>query len=61
MSKEMLSYSFYNEQEMDNVYDVVKKLQGLGVKMKEMGVITPYKAQKLKLQFETFKKKNLMI
>ena len=51
------NYSFYNEQEMDNVYDIVKKLQGLGVKMKEMGVITPYKAQKLKLQFEIFKKK----
>ena len=46
--------SFFNKKEMYNAYGVVQKLEKAGVKMKDIGIITPYKAQKLKLQFDKF-------
>ena len=52
------NYSYFNDKEIYNVYGVVKKLQSAGVKMQEIGIITPYKAQKLKLQYEKFSKFN---
>ena len=46
--------SFFNKKEMYNAYGVVQKLEKAGVKMSDIGIITPYKAQKLKLQFDKF-------
>ena len=46
--------SYYNEQEMYKVYAVVHNLNKAGVQMKDIGVITPYSVQKLKLQIEKF-------
>ena len=46
--------SYYNEQEMYKVYGIVDKLNKAGVQMKDIGVITPYSIQKLKLQIEKF-------
>ena len=46
--------SYYNEKEMYNIYGVVNKLKNAGVKYGDIGIITPYNSQKLKLQFEKF-------
>ena len=39
---------------MYNIYGVVNKLKNAGVKYGDIGIITPYNSQKLKLQFEKF-------
>ena len=46
--------SYYNDKEMYKVYAVVHNLNKAGVQMKDIGIITPYSVQKLKLQFEKF-------
>ena len=38
------------------VYGIVHQLEKAGVNLKDIGIITPYKTQKLKLQFEKFYK-----
>ena len=38
--------SYYNEKEIYNVYGVVHKLTKAGVNIKDIGIITPYDAQK---------------
>ena len=48
--------SYYNEKEMYYVYGIVHQLEKSGVNLKDIGIITPYKTQKLKLQFEKFYK-----
>ena len=48
--------SYYNEKEMYYIYGIVHKLEKAGVKLNDIGIITPYNAQKLKLQFEKFNK-----
>jgi hypothetical protein len=47
--------SFYNEKEILYIYDIVQKLIKAGVKVKDIGIITPYNAQKFKL-YEKFYK-----
>ena len=47
--------SFYNEKEILYIYDIIQKLIKAGVKVKDIGIITPYNAQKFKL-YEKFYK-----
>ena len=55
--------SYYNEKEIYNVYGVVHKLMKAGVNIKDIGIITPYDAQKKKLleKFYADKFKDLQI
>ena len=55
--------SYYNEKEIYNVYGVVHKLTKAGVNIKDIGIITPYDAQKKKLleKFYDDKFKDLQI
>ena len=43
------NYSYYNEKEIYHTYGVVHRLIKAGVKPKDIGIITPYNAQKFKL------------
>ena len=49
------NYSYYNEKEIYNVYGVVHKLLKAGVNAGDIGIITPYNAQKYKL-YDKFSK-----
>ena len=57
------NYSYYNEKEIYHVYGVVHRLIKAGVKPEEIGIITPYNAQKYKLydKFSNDKYDNLKI
>ena len=50
------STSFYNEREMYHIFGIVMKLKKIGVDVENIGIITPYNSQKLKLQYEKFYK-----
>ena len=51
------NYSYYNENEIFTIFGIIYKLEKIGVPMKDIGIITPYNAQKLKLQFDKFNQK----
>ena len=57
------NYSYYNEKEIYHVYGVVHRLIKAGVKPEDIGIITPYNAQKYKLydKFSNDKYNNLKI
>ena len=57
------NYSYYNDKEIYHVYGVVHKLIKAGVKVEDIGIITPYNAQKYKLyeKFSNDKYDNLKI
>ena len=57
------NYSYYKEKEIYNVYGVVHKLIKAGVNVGDIGIITPYNAQKYKLydKFRQDKYDNLKI
>ena len=50
------NFSYYNENEMLHIFGIVMRLKKIGVKVENIGIITPYNAQKLKLQYEKFNK-----
>ena len=48
--------SYYNEREMFHIFGIVMKLKKIGVNVENIGIITPYNSQKLKLQYDKFYK-----
>ena len=50
------STSFYNEKEMYHIFGIVMKLKKIGIDVENIGIITPYNSQKLKLQYDKFPK-----
>ena len=47
------NFSYFNQKDIYKAYGVVNKLEKAGVKISDIGIITPYNAQKLKL-FDKF-------
>ena len=47
--------SYFNSTEINLIFENVKKLVNIGVKSEDIGIITPYNAQKLKLEEEKIK------
>ena len=57
------NYSYYNEKEINVIFGIVHRLFKAGVDMKDIGIITPYNAQKYRLydKFEDERYDNLKI
>ena len=47
--------SYFNSTEINLIFENVKKLVNIGVKSEDIGIITPYNAQKLKLEEQKIK------